>query len=473
LSSPSVLVVDDNPVNLTLARLLLTGEGYHVRTSPDAEQALEELKTFRPDLILVDVQLPGMDGLELTRTLRRSPGLGSPLIVALTASAMEGDEARAIAAGCDGYVHKPIEPRSFRATIQQYFQRTKEPAANHESLEELARAFLSTGAERSQALLHSIARTGPTEELRTALHQWAGLGGTFGYPEITRIARDIETALEQGATAQSVRTLLSELASVFSAAARHELEHPTLPAGVAEILTGKRVALIGFNELGAARITVLLDEARAFWRRTESAEGRLEGYDLAILNLAGAGSAAIQWDVPTLAIGPRAILMDSRRPRGECRAHDFLVEPWDAMEAVLRASMLLREAPAPETAPAKRRVVVIADDDPTTIALVRATLQNYGFDCIAASDGGHALELMRTLQPLGVILDVNMPNLDGFEVLAAARQDPKTSAIRVILLTARRQESDVLRGFALGADDYVAKPFSPMELTARLKRLLA
>ncbi len=89
-----------------------------------------------------------------------------------------------------------------------------------------------------------------------------------------------------------------------------------------------------------------------------------------------------------------------------------------------------------------------------------------------ASDGGAALELIRSWQPDLAVLDVNMPNKSGYEVLSSLRNDPLTHNIRVILLTARQQETDVIRGFGLGADDYVTKPFSPMELIARLKRLL-
>jgi DNA-binding response OmpR family regulator len=88
-----------------------------------------------------------------------------------------------------------------------------------------------------------------------------------------------------------------------------------------------------------------------------------------------------------------------------------------------------------------------------------------------AADGPSALLTIRRQHPHAVVLDVNMPEMDGYAVLAAIRREG--TPIRVLLLTARQQEGDVLRGFALGADDYVVKPFSPMELVARLKRLLS
>jgi DNA-binding response OmpR family regulator len=91
--------------------------------------------------------------------------------------------------------------------------------------------------------------------------------------------------------------------------------------------------------------------------------------------------------------------------------------------------------------------------------------------CRLASSGPEALEEVRMYRPPAAVLDVNMPVMDGFEVLAAIRAE--NIPVRVIMLTARQQDDDVLRGFSLGADDYVVKPFSPMELVARLKRLLA
>ena len=115
-----ILIVDDNLMNLRLAQVLLQTEGYEVRTATDAEEALEMLRTVHPRLILMDVQLPGIDGLELTRLLRANPATHSTVILALTAYAMKGDEQKALDAGCDGYISKPIDTRSFPATVAAY-----------------------------------------------------------------------------------------------------------------------------------------------------------------------------------------------------------------------------------------------------------------------------------------------------------------------------------------------------------------
>ena len=126
MSGEDVLIVDDNAINLKLARILLQGEGYAVHTATDAERALLVLAAVKPRLILMDLQLPGMDGLALTRRLKADEATREIVIIALTASAMKGDEERARAAGCDGYVAKPIDIDSLPVLIAQHLARSLE-----------------------------------------------------------------------------------------------------------------------------------------------------------------------------------------------------------------------------------------------------------------------------------------------------------------------------------------------------------
>lgn len=123
MAAQSILIVDDNPANMKLVRVLLSGEGYAVRTALDAKEALAELKTSKPNLILMDIQLPGMDGLELTRKLKSDPATQDIKIVGLTAYAMRGDQERILAAGCDGYIPKPIDTRTLANSIKGYLEK--------------------------------------------------------------------------------------------------------------------------------------------------------------------------------------------------------------------------------------------------------------------------------------------------------------------------------------------------------------
>ena len=122
MKSASILIVDDNESNLRLMEAILGAEGYAVKRAVDAEEALQMVRNWQPRLILMDIQLPGIDGLELTRRLKGDPSYQTTAIVALTAYAMKGDEEKALAAGCDGYIAKPVDTRTLPGTIRRYLE---------------------------------------------------------------------------------------------------------------------------------------------------------------------------------------------------------------------------------------------------------------------------------------------------------------------------------------------------------------
>jgi CheY-like chemotaxis protein len=126
--TPLVLVVEDNEVNQLLTASVLGREGFEVDIAGTSEQALEHLRDHKPDLILMDIQLPGMDGLALTRRLKSDPATAHIVVVALTAHAMTGDREQSLAAGCAGYISKPIDTRSFGSQVRA-FLRPQMPAA--------------------------------------------------------------------------------------------------------------------------------------------------------------------------------------------------------------------------------------------------------------------------------------------------------------------------------------------------------
>jgi two-component system cell cycle response regulator DivK len=114
----TVLIIEDNPANMTLAVFLLKSKGHTVLTATDAEAGLTIARDQQPDLILMDIQLPGMDGLRATALLKEAEGTRTIPVIALTALAMKGDEERIRAAGCDGYVAKPIRYKDFLETVE-------------------------------------------------------------------------------------------------------------------------------------------------------------------------------------------------------------------------------------------------------------------------------------------------------------------------------------------------------------------
>jgi two-component system, cell cycle response regulator DivK len=512
MAGEQILIVDDTPVNLKLTRILLVNEGYSVLTAASAEEALELLRSYHPHLVLADIQLPGMDGLELTRNIKQGETTRDITVIALTAFAMAGDERKAVDAGCDGYITKPIDTRTLGSRIRQILDRRAEmrpspsaPAATPETspggrekavvspaeMLALRRRFLAEGLDLSRQLLLDLDSHFNAAEAGKQLHNWVGTGGLLGYTAISRLAREVEAVLHEPPLDNAqLRESLTNLVLAFSSP--REARDEAVPESIVQALSGKKIAVVGFPPDESERLVAALERAQAipvFFQPSEPpGSAAVKECSLAAVHVCP-DTAGSPWldpsvphppDLPLIYAGTRDHLLSLEEPV-QGMAREFLMESWLPEEVLVRLSLALSRRPKEfreagallhngATAVQGRAQIVVADDDSTVLLLVRTALQNFGMDCFPASDGPQALELIRQVRPDAAVLDVNMPGMDGYAVLSAVRQE--AIPLRVLLLTARQQESDVLRGFTLGADDYVVKPFSPMELVARLKRLL-
>ena len=516
MAGAPILVVDDAPVNLKLMRLLLTHEGYEVRTAERAEDALEMLSHYRPELILTDLQMPAMDGLEMTRQIKQNPRTKPIRVVALTACAMKEDRERALKAGCDDYISKPINTAALAMKIRELLSRPAsqdaapaetapagEPAwsASGTALEELRRGFLDAGTAGTRRLLDSLNSGFDAADAVRQLHEWSGSAPLLGYHEISMLARKAEVVLRsKPLNAASLRVVFTDLLLTF-AEMSESLAAP-VPAYIAEAVLGKRIALIGLADEHADAMCAILERVKARPRLFEAAEGAdsqaIGDCDLVVFQVRPE-TAESRWLDPALPDPAVKRLIYAGEQKNlmalpaaiRSRAMDFLAGRWQPQDVLLRLALALSrpasrvlEAPAAAgvgnpaacAAPARPRTavsrpdVVLADDDRIVRTLLSSTLQNHGVCCRMADNGRDALDFIRNEPPQAAVLDVNMPGMTGYEVLAAIRRE--NIPARVILLTSQQQEEDILRGFNLGADDYVTKPFNPFELVARLKRLI-
>jgi CheY-like chemotaxis protein len=129
------LIVDDNAMNIAIAEVVLRAENFEGATATDGVEAMQKAGSFRPHLILMDIQMPGKDGLSVTRDLKADPATRHIRIVAFTAYAMQGDEAKMRAAGCDGYLSKPIDVKKFGVQVRSYLHAGGEAPAALKALE--------------------------------------------------------------------------------------------------------------------------------------------------------------------------------------------------------------------------------------------------------------------------------------------------------------------------------------------------
>jgi DNA-binding response OmpR family regulator len=491
VANESILIVEDNQMNVQLVRALLSEEGYDLRSAGSAEEAISVLSTFKPGLILMDIQLPGQGGLDLTRQLRANPEMKSTTIVALTGYARKGDEENCVEAGCNGYIVKPIDVSTFPKIVRSYVEKSNRGTPEvqgdiRDLLRDMRNNFLVEVRTELTRFL-SEAQQPDENRLVRALHRWGGIAGTLGMARVTEVSRRLEAFVESShqVDAPVVREGLEELQRLIGAAAATQVADLPLPEDVVKALAGKRVALAGFAQGEAKRVAKAFDRAQSFTLSTEApadglANSSVQRFDVVVLNLCSTAgmvcykNTAEQLDKPILLVASRSEVSEDVL-QTENPLRDFLIAPWDAEELLLRCCKLLKD-PAPAAPSAKKRTgppqIVIADDDPTITALLTATLRRTSANCHIARSGVEALALVQEVLPDVLILDVNMPGMDGFEVLTNLRGGDKTARIPVVLLTARQQEADVLKGFSFGASDYIPKPFNPMELAARVARYL-
>lgn len=484
----TILIVDEAATNRKLAQQVLSRAGFAVHSVADGSAALDALAKFQPQVVLTELRLEGVDGVSLARRIKEDPRTRRTVVIAVTACGAESDRTAAASAGCDDFVVKPIDTRALPLLIQTHLARRNQESAGSESLPsrpdqlpvwamDLCRVFAKEGAAKAAQFLRDGT---PAGEIGRAAHMWAGLGGTFGYPEITSAARELERSCRMAASAGETTLQLERLAGLFaemSASLDGAAPRQEMPEAFVQMLSGKEFVLVGFDGDDRKRLESAIESAGA---AVLPAEAESAGD----LTIAAAGSEAAnafleeyrrRGSRPLLLVGGSGI-----GPQVEamldCSAFDFAAAPWTVEEILARAYRIFtRRAPplAPQAAGRERKFrLVMADDDATVLALLRTTVESYGMECATAGAGDQALELMRAAPPDAAILDVIMPNMDGLEVLAAVRNDPLLKDVRVLMLSSLQQESDIIRALGLGADDYVSKPFSPLEVVARLKRLL-
>jgi CheY-like chemotaxis protein/HPt (histidine-containing phosphotransfer) domain-containing protein len=358
------------------------------------------------------------------------------------------------------------------------------PCDSHDLLAEIRNNFLAEGLDQCSRILMDL-KSGPRcaiEVIQRVLHRWAGLAGTLGFPEISDQARKIEPLLLTSTSPayHEIERAIEIARRKFSNAARNR---PKLPLELITGLMGVRIGLVSFSEEEAKRLrtTAHRDNVQVAIEqlKSESIE-KQTGYSALVINECAISAQTLhrpKLSIPVVFIRSRSSLESlSKLP---AHAYDFLIAPWDAEEVLIRVYRLVAKIAPSQPAAGSLDTkngwprVLIVDDDPDLVAIVSATLRQFEMDCDIATNGEQALDAVHRFPPDAIILDVNMFDLDGFEVLKRLRRNLITKEIPVLLLTARGQESDIARGFGSGADDYVVKPFKPLDLVKRVDSMIS
>jgi two-component system, cell cycle response regulator len=410
MNTATILVVEDNALNLKLVRSLLSLGGYQVLEAEDAESGIQMAAIHQPDLILMDIQLPGIDGLEATRVIRGTQETRKIPVVALTSYAMPGDEIKAQEAGCSGYITKPINTRTFMESVRGYLNQVPSPEARPEKNRfSLKRRILIVDDDPLNVKL--MASKLPEDQFETVT--------AFSGQEALRVTLNDPPDL----------ILLDIMMPEMNG---YEVSHwlKTNPAT---------------QDIPIILVTAL-----------DGADDKIKGF--------------------------------------EAGADEFLNKPVNTIELLARINSLLRlkyyreqllsrtlsekgfsggqaaPDPAEEAHPPVK--ILLVEDDEKDARMIQEYFAGESYQLETVNAGEAALDRIQKEEFDLVLLDVLLPGLDGFEVCQRIKGLHQTQDLQVVLITCLPDLENKIKGVEQGADDYLIKPINGRELKARVKVLV-
>jgi two-component system cell cycle response regulator len=410
MENKKILVVEDNPMNLKLIKSLLEIGKYEVIEAMEATTGIKLAQQHRPDLILMDIQLPGMDGLTATRELKKDPELKDIPVIAITAHAMQGDDKKAFEAGCTGYISKPLDTRNFLEKISPFLQKNK------------------SGEKASTC-------------------------AAYGYRKRILIVDDEPV---------NIKVLEAKLPS-------NEYE-------VISALSGKEaLAKVAYTLPEVILLDIMMPE--------------MDGYEVTRRLKADPKTCHI----PIIVITALTDTKDKLQAI-DAGAEEFISKPVNTTELIARIKSMLRlrhyreqldirsQSEESFTCPVGRGepvpvqtdspMVLLVEDNESDARLIQSYLHGQPYRVAVATSGEEALLIAEREKIALVLLDIMLPGLNGFEVCKSLRKMEQARNIQIVIITCLNDMENKLRGIDLGADDFLVKPIHNRELTGRINILL-
>lgn len=407
-----ILVVEDNKVNMKLFRSLLQLGKFIIFEAENAEQGIDLAEKVIPDLILMDIQLPGMDGLTATNLIKQKSSLRHIPVIALTSHAMRGDEKTALDAGCDGYISKPIDTRQFLNILAKYLPRKQSNDSNQKNSNEKV-PQTDTVTEKARILV------------------------VDDEPMNIKLLRLI--------------LLSAQKYEVLEACDGHSA-----------------VKIVNENKVDLILLDVMMPD--------------LNGYEVIKILKDNPQTKNIPIILVTALSGQK-----DRMQGLDVGADEFISKPVNKVELLARVQSLLQlkqyqeqlnlrtKSENDETclkSKDKRPRVLLVEDNEKDIKLLQGLVQSESFDLVLAQSGEEAVKILSNEKIDLVLLDILLPGINGFDVCHRIKSNKETSDIQILMITCLSDLESKLKSISHGVDDFLVKPIDSRELKARINVLL-
>jgi two-component system, cell cycle response regulator len=420
-NNKKILVVEDNALNMKLVRSLLNLGKYEVLEADDGEKGLLMMRKHRPSMVLMDIQLPGMNGLEVTNLMQQDPILKMIPVVALTSHAMEGDEQRAMKVGCVGYVTKPIDTRSFLKTIEQYL-----PADNHIPIQHQQPPPISTAEAKIDSNYLPKVLIVDDEPLNTKL-----------------LAAQIPSDLYSVICAYSGREALEIAEKVRPELILLDVMMPNMDGYE---VTQKLKAMPSTSHIPIIIITALQESED----KAKAIEVGAEEFLSKPVN-----------KVELLARINSMILLK--------RYREQLALRMKSEEQVIGCDTQKIPIKNKEICPA---TILLVEDNDKDITLIKAQLSDLPYEILISRNGEDAIVMVKEKKVDLVLLDILLPGINGFEVCSTIKGIDQVSPPQIVIITSLNDLNSQIKGAELGADDYLVKPINGRVFRARINSLV-
>lgn len=415
-----ILLVDDDITILKLLENAFTMEGFKVYICDDSESAMDTIAVARPDIIILDIMMPKLSGYELLEKIKAKPEYSDTYVIFLSAKSDIDDKIKGIKAGADDYIIKPFTIGEIIIRVEMIMRRSE----NYR--EKLLKDCLTDAYSR--------------------------------YYFNLRIADEVERFRRNG-TIFSIAFVDMDHYKYINDQYGHQTGDHVLKELVSHITEGIRKCDSIYRYGGEEFVIIMPDttEDNAY-----TVIDRLrQGFGCQPIPIGG------EYLYATFSAGIKQI-------GDKDESAEQLIS--DADKAMYHAKMCGRNRVVTfgkEMDNEKlKKTLLIVDDENTVLKLLRDRLLSIGYNVITAKDGKSAIALAVETHPDAVLLDLMLPDIDGFEVCRQLKENILTHSSKIIMLSKRKQKKSIVKGLYSGADDYLTKPFSMVELEARIMRVL-